>query len=103
MKKCLTSIVCTLTLLALAGCTSLEERSQNLQLGMAKATAIKMLDSDYTTVAARMDADGNSVSVLNFPTKNEKGLYLYFRNDKLVQWGDIGVLDAMPPAPARGQ
>lgn len=103
MKKYLTPIVCSLTLLALAGCTSLEERSQKLQLGMAKTAAIKTLDSDYTIVAARTDADGSSVTVLNFPIKKKAGLYLYFRNDRLAQWGDTGVLDAMPPAPAQGQ
>ena len=103
MKKYITPIVCTLTLLALASCSSIETRSQKLQLGMAKTDAIKTLDSGYTIVAARMDTDGSSVSVLNFPIKKKNGLYLYFRNDKLTQWGDVGVLDAMPSAPAKGQ
>lgn len=101
MKKYLTPIVCTLTLLALVSCSSIETRSQKLQLGMSKTAAIKMLDSDYTVVAARVDADGSTVTVLNFPTEKKKGLYLYFRNDKLAQWGDTGVLDTMPPAPAK--
>jgi uncharacterized protein YcfL len=101
MKKYLTPIVCTLTLLALVSCSSIETRSQKLQLGMAKTAAIKTLDSDYTVVAARVDADGSSVTVLNFPIEKKKDLYLYFRNDKLAQWGDTGVLDAMPSAPGK--
>ncbi|MGB7747154.1 MAG: hypothetical protein WBN75_07700 [Verrucomicrobiia bacterium] len=101
MKKYLTPIIGILTLLALVSCSSVESRSQKLQLGMARAAAIKTLDSDYTIVAARVDADGSSITVLNFPIKKKNGLYLYFRNDKLAQWGDIGVLDAMPPGSAK--
>jgi len=56
-----------LTLLALAGCTSLKERSQKLQLGMAKTAAIKTLDSDlHNSGRAGRMADGSSVTVLNF-------------------------------------
>jgi uncharacterized protein YcfL len=103
MKKYLTPIIGTLTLLALVSCSSVETRSQKLQLGMTKTTAIKTLNSDYSIVAARVDTDGSSVSVLKYPMEDKKALYLYFRNDKLTQWGDTGLLDAMPPAPAKGQ
>ncbi len=103
MKKYLTPIIGTLTLLALVSCSSIETRSQKLQLGMTKADAIKTLDSDYTIVAARVDVDGSAINVLKYPIEKKKDLFLYFRDDKLTQWGDTGVLDAMPPAPAKRQ
>src|SRR5262245_58636013 len=99
MKKSFTMIVCAVALLAVAGCSSLEKRSQKLQLGMTNAAAVNLLDADYTTVAARVDADGTDVSVLKYPEKNKQDLFLYFRQNKLVQWGDASVLNAMPPAP----
>ena len=98
MKNSFTTIVCSLTLLALAACSSLQKRSQKLQLGMTKAAAIEILGSDYTVVAARAEADGSPVSVLKFSEGKKDNLFLYFRNDKLAQWGDADALKAMPPA-----
>ena len=99
MKAFFTTIVCSVALLDLAGCSSLAERSQKLQLGMAKDAAVNLLGSDYSVVAARMDADGSAISVLKYQEDKKQDLYLYFRNDKLAQWGDMTVLKAMPKAP----
>jgi len=100
MKTTYITIVCSLALLALAGCSSLEKRSQKLQLGMTQAAAVKVLGSDYTVVAARVEADGSPVSVLKFSESKKQELFLYFRKDKLAQWGDAEALKAMPPAPS---
>lgn len=97
LKTCFTTIICSLVLLALTGCSSLEKRSQKLQLGMTKEAAVNLLGSDYSVVAARVDPDGSTISVLKYVDKKQPALYLYFRNDKLAQWGDTAVLDAMPP------
>jgi hypothetical protein len=96
MKTSCTTIICLLALLALAGCSSLEDRSQKLQLGMTKQSVIDLLGSDYTTTAARVDADGSAISILKFHEDRKEDLFLYFRNDTLVQWGDTAALKAMP-------
>jgi uncharacterized protein YcfL len=101
MKRSLTIIVCSLALLAFVGCSSLEKRSQKLQLGMTKEAAISLLGSDYTTVAARTEADGSAVSVIKYSEKKKADFFLYFRQDKLAQWGDASALSAMPPAPGK--
>ena len=101
MNKSLTMIVCSLALLAFAGCSSLEKRSQKLQLGMTKKDATSLLGSDFTTAAARTEADGSAVVVLKYSEKNKADLFLYFRQDKLTQWGDSSLLNAMPPAPGK--
>ena len=76
----------------------MEKRSQKLQLGMTKDAAVKLLGSDYSIAAARLEPDGSPVSVLKFKADKKQDLYLYFRNDKLTQWGDITLLQSMPPA-----
>ena len=98
MKKFFTLIICSFALLVLAACSSIEKRAQKLQLGMSKEAAIKLLGSDYTVVAARVEADGSPISVLKFPGSKKKDLFLYFRKEKLTQWGDTAALNAMPPA-----
>lgn len=98
MKKFFTLSVCSLALLFLAACSSMEKRAQKLELGMSKEAAIALLGSDYTVVAARVEADGSPISVLKFPGSKKKDLFLYFRKEKLAQWGDTDALNAMPPA-----
>ena len=97
MKKSLTTIVCTIALLTLSACSSLEKRSQKLQLGMTKEAAVELLGSDYSVVAARVEADGSPISVLKFSEGKKQDLFLYFRDEKLAQWGDSAALQAMPP------
>ena len=50
-------------------------------------------------MAARVNPDGSAASVIKYELKKEGPLYLYFRQDELVQWGDISVLmrHADPP------
>ncbi len=64
---------------------------------MTRPEVINLMGSDFRTVAARVEPDGSSVSVLKYEMKQEP-LFLYFRQDKLVQWGDVSVLKALPPA-----
>lgn len=65
---------------------------------MSMADVTQLMGSDYTTVAARVEAGGTPVSVIKYELKKKEPLYLYFRQDKLVQWGDTSVLKAMPDA-----
>lgn len=98
MKVITQGLLISATVLCLVGCSSVERRSQNLTLGMSRAEATHLLGSDYSTAAARTEPDGSSVSVIKYELKNKQPLYLYFRQDKLVQWGDSSVLTAMPGA-----
>lgn len=98
MKSILQVVLIVAALFSLSGCSSIQSRSQKLHLDMTKSAAIELMGSDYTTVAAREEPDGTSVSVLQYQLKKNQPLFLYFRQDKLVQWGDVSVLNAMPPA-----
>jgi hypothetical protein len=98
MKAFILLLLIVTASLWLTGCASTESRSQKLTLGMSQADATKLMGSDYSTVAARVGADGAPESVLKYDLKRKEPLYLYFRQDKLVQWGDISVLNAMPAA-----
>jgi hypothetical protein len=99
MKNIRTIVICSIALLVVAGCSStLEKKSQGLHLGMGKQTCIDTLGKHYAVVASRMEPSGTPVSVLRFREPKQDDLFLYFRNDKLVQWGDIEVLKGMPPA-----
>ncbi len=85
-------------LFLVVGCASMESRSQKLTLGMSRTSVIELMGSDYSIVAARVEPDGTSVSVLKYELNKKQPLFLYFRQDKLVQWGDTSVLSAMPDA-----
>ncbi len=80
--------------LMVAGCSTLSERAQNLSLGMSKGQAISTLGSSYTTEAARMEGE-RQVEVLKF-TDEQSSIFVYLRDDKVVQWGDKKVLDNIP-------
>src|SRR5437867_12878702 len=82
--------------LCIAGCSSLESRAQKLHLGMTEANVVDLLGSDYTVAAARMDSNHVPVKVIQYEAKSGPPLYLYFRQNELVQWGDLKVLQAMP-------
>jgi hypothetical protein len=96
MKNTLCTLLMAATLLCFWGCTSMESRSQKLQLGMTKTDAVELMGTDYSTVAARIETDGTPIAVLRYELKKNRPLFLYFRQDKLVQWGDTEVLNAMP-------
>ena len=98
MKAFLHLLLIVTASLWLAGCASTESRSQKLTLGMSREDATNLMGSDYSTVAARVEPDGTPVSVIKYEQERKDPLYLFFRQDKLVQWGDTSVLKAMPEA-----
>ena len=98
MKVLSKALLIATAMLWLAGCSSIDSRSQKLALGMSRADATQLLGSDYSTVAARVEPDGSRVGVLKYELKKKQPLFLYFREDKLVQWGDASVLSAIPDA-----
>ncbi len=98
MKAILYSLLFGAMLLCLSGCASMKP-AQKLELKMSKSSVIELMGPNYTTVAARVNPDGSAASVIKYELKKEGPLYLYFRQDELVQWGDISVLSAMPTPP----
>jgi uncharacterized protein YceK len=98
MKHLLQSLAVVIVIAVLTGCSSVSSRTQKLQLGMSKADAIKIIKTDHSIAGARRDAAGQDVEVLKFEGDNKSDLFLYFRDDKLVQWGDQSVLQNMPKA-----
>ncbi len=95
MKKLLSLTIVALLFIA-AGCSSVESRSQKLHLGMTFQQATDLVGSDYTVAAARMDPQNVPIKVIQYDQKKKGPLYLYFRSNSLVQWGDVSVLNAMP-------
>lgn len=94
------SLLATLSAaLFLAGCSSmgsLDSRSQKLSLGMTKEEATSLLGKDFKVVGARETADARKAEVIRYDDPKFGELLLYFRDGKLVQWGDIRILDNMP-------
>ena len=83
--------------LLLTGCAgSIDARSQRLELDMPKEKAIKTLGHRHSTVAARKEGSQARVEVIRFEDKKNNEILAYFRDGKLVQWGDTRALENMP-------
>jgi len=81
----------------LTGCAGgIHQRSQKLQLDMPRDQAVKTIGHRHFTVAARKEVDNSRVEVLRFSDKRGNELLGYFRDGKLVQWGDLSILQNMP-------
>jgi len=80
-----------------SSCGSMDTRTQKLNLGMTKDQTTSLLGKDFKAVGARESADARKVEVIRYDDPKYGELLLYFRDGKLVQWGDIRILDNMPP------
>ena len=83
-------------LILLAGCASIEKRTQKLSLGMTREQATNVLGNDFRTVGARESSGSHKIEVIEYNDAEYGELLLYFRDGKLVQWGDIRVLENVP-------
>ena len=98
MRKLPPIFATALALVILSSCGSMDTRTQKLNLGMSKDQTTSLLGKDYKAVGAREAADSRKVEVIRYDDPKYGELLLYFRDSKLVQWGDIRILDNMPPA-----
>lgn len=96
LKSFLTFSVLAATLFLSVGCSTLDSRTQKLSLGMTKEQSVSLLGKNYKTVGARETADARKTEVIRYDDAKYGELLLYFRDGKLVQWGDIRILDNMP-------
>lgn len=79
------------------GCaSSLQSRTQKLELGMSKDRVIRTMGGKHTTVGAREDSASRRLEVLRFEDAKTGEVLVYLRDGKLVQWGDVRVLENMP-------
>jgi hypothetical protein len=79
------------------GCAgSLASRTQKLELGMTKDRVIRTMGGGHVTVAAREDEASRRTEVLRFEDAKTGEVLVYLRDGKLVQWGDVRVLESMP-------
>jgi hypothetical protein len=63
---------------------------------MTKEQTTSLLGKDFKVVGARETADARKAEVIRYDDPKFGELLLYFRDGKLVQWGDIRILDNMP-------
>ena len=81
----------------LAACATFSDKTQGLQLGMSETQVKDRLGSDYQVKASKYAPDGQPVEVWQFqdPKTNET-YWVYFKNDKLVQWGTPEAIKSIP-------
>jgi len=79
-----------------AGCASMSTKTQRLQLGMTKDQVVNLMGRKHTTVGARESSDARRTEVLRYTDDQSGELLLYFRDGRLVQWGDRSILDNIP-------
>ncbi|MFZ4587875.1 MAG: hypothetical protein ACOYNG_02685 [Terrimicrobiaceae bacterium] len=91
------AIILSASCVLLFGCaSSLSSRAQKLELGVSKDRVTKVLGKRFTVVAAREDAGGSRIEVLRFEEQDSGEFFVYLRDERLVQWGDVRALDNMP-------
>lgn len=89
-------LAAVIALVALSACGTMDTRTQKLSLGMTKDQTTSLLGKDYKAVGGREASDAGKVEVIRYDDPESGELLLYFRDGKLVQWGDVSILDNMP-------
>jgi len=85
-----------LPLSLLSGCSStMSARAEKLELGMSKDRVVRTLGRNFTTVAAREDSTASRTEVLRFDDRKSGEMFVFLRDGRLVQWGDIRALQSM--------
>lgn len=62
---------------------------------MTLEEATDAVGSGYVTVAAR-EQGGSQIHAIKYKGGDGNDLFLYFKDDRLIQWGDTDVLNAIP-------
>ena len=96
MKTIRCAVLLALLVLATGCAGSMASRAQKLELGMTKDRVVKLLGRKHTTVGAREESDARRTEVLRFEDPKSGERFVYFRDGRLVQWGDVRALQSMP-------
>ncbi|MDE1172038.1 MAG: hypothetical protein PW734_12665 [Verrucomicrobium sp.] len=82
--------------LVLTACASFTQQTQKLSLGMSTAQVKDILGGNYTVLASRYGQDGRPSEFWQFRNPDSGQLFsIYFKDDKLVQWGSPDALKNM--------
>lgn len=95
-SRLLLSLLACALLVVVSGCASMASKTQRLQLGMTKEQVVNLLGRKHSTVGARESVDARRIEVLRYEDDQAGELLLYFRDGRLVQWGDRRILDNIP-------
>ncbi len=96
-RKLLSLILVTVIVLSTTGCGSLADRINRISIDMDKADIKALFGKSFTVSASKVDNEGNILELWEFYDKKAKATYqIYFRNDKVSQWGKRGDLQTFP-------
>ena len=89
------------TVLSLCACISRNAPVSRLELGMEPEQVVETIGRPFAIRASKVYADsGETAQVWEYLppviTSNPKTYWLYFENDKLVQWGEPGDFSGSP-------
>jgi hypothetical protein len=93
---------CKLALLSvlaavIASCATMSEKVNTLQLGMSTTQVKGILGTNYVVKAAKTNSQGQKVELWEYKEdKNSDPYWIFFRDDKLVQWGTPESIKALP-------
>ena len=75
------------------GCSTPAKKVKKLQLGMTPDEVRDKIGDPYTIRAAKVFEDGRSTEIWEYTPSfgiNPKTFWIYFENNKVVQWGQPG-------------
>ena len=94
MMKYLIMTAAVVSLLFAAGCNTPARKVKKLDLGMTPPEVKELIGDPYTIRAAKVYEDGHTTQIWEYQpmifTINPKIFWVYFENDKVVQWGEPG-------------
>jgi hypothetical protein len=97
MKVFRAVLLVSISMALLVGCASYEKRVNRLELGMNQAQVERLLGSNFTNKAARVEADGTQTRLLEFThPRQSRTIWVFFRNERVVQWGSPESLRHFP-------
>ncbi len=103
MKRALSLVLFGVVAVFLAACSTMTENTQKLQLGMSTAQVKDVLGGDYTVKASKYAPDGQPMQVWEFKDQETHDTYwIYFKADRLVQWGTPEAIKGMPDVQSAG-
>ncbi len=86
-------VLAALLMAVAVGCSTPSTKVKQLNLGMTPQDVIDEIGEPYTIRAAKVYEDGQSMQVWEYRSSvsiNPKTYWVFFENEKLVQWGQPG-------------
>lgn len=93
MMKLARLFVLSLCALTLAACGTPAQKVKKIRLGMTPDDVRKQMGEPFTVRAAKVYADGQTTEVWEYLSGfslTPKNYWIFFENQKVVQWGEPG-------------